>query len=371
MTNFATQPIEIVKVGFIGLGYRGMLAIERYTRLPGCRIAAVCDMSAEKFAPLRSMLDYSKGISEYHGEDSWKKLCENQAIDLVYICTDWMSHAEMACYAMECGRHVAVEVPAATSVEECWKLVRTAERTKRHCMMLENCIYDTFEAATCNMAADGVFGDIYHAEGGYIHNIPNLNDWRINFNKIRQGDNYPTHGFGPICRVMDIHRTDFLHSITSHRTEFADGSHVISVIRTKKGRSIILQHNIYASRPYSRLYQLNGEKGFAAKYPIERITLLPEADSWMDEEDMKALIKKYTPDWYGQVRKIFPEGLEAKRFMDYAMDYRLIFCLNNGLPLDMDVYDAAEWSCISELSHQSVSNGSTPVLFPDFLSDVE
>jgi predicted dehydrogenase len=272
---------------------------------------------------------------------------------------------------MECGRHVAVEVPAATSVEECWKLVRTAERTKRHCMMLENCIYDTFEAATCNMAADGVFGDIYHAEGGYIHNIPNLNDWRINFNKIRQGDNYPTHGFGPICRVMDIHRTDFLHSITSHRTEFADGSHVISVIRTKKGRSIILQHNIYASRPYSRLYQLNGEKGFAAKYPIERITLLPDTDSWMDEEEMKALIKKYTPAWYGQVRKIFPEGLEAKRFMDYAMDYRLIFCLNNGLPLDMDVYDAAEWSCISELSHQSVSNGSTPVIFPDFLSDVE
>lgn len=368
MINFATSPIDTVRVGFIGLGYRGMLAVQRYSRLPGCRIAAVCDMSAEKVASLRGALDYSKGISEYHGEDAWKRLCENQSIDLVYICTDWLSHTEMACYAMECGRHVAVEVPAATSVEECWRLVRTAEKTRRHCMMLENCIYDTFETATFNMASEGLFGEIYHAEGGYIHNIPNLNDWRVEFNQDRRGDNYPTHGFGPICRVLGIHRTDFLHSITSHRTDFTNGSHVTSVIRTKKGRSIILQHNIYASRPYSRLYQLTGEKGFAAKYPIERISLLPDNDSWVEAENLDALIKTHTPDWYDQVRDIFPKDLEEKRFMDYVMDYRLIHCLRNGLPLDMDVYDAAEWSCISELSHISINNGSVPVAFPDFLS---
>ncbi len=371
MTDFSTKPIDTIRVGFIGLGYRGMLAVDRYSRLPDCRIAAICDVAEEKIAMLRGRLDYSKGISEYCGTDSWKKLCENPAIDLVYICTAWQSHTEMACYAMECGRHVAIEVPAATSVEECWRLVRTARKTKRHCMMLENCVYDIFEASTYNMAKDGLFGEIYHAEGGYIHNIPNLNDWRIDFNKNRQGDNYPTHGLGPICRLMGIHRTDFLHSITSYNTSFSKGSHVISVIRTRKGKSIILQHNIYAARPYSRLYQFTGEKGFVSKYPVEKIAFLPDTDSWVTDSDTNDLIEKYTPDYYKQVRKIFPKDLEAKRFMDYAMDYRLIHCLHNGLPLDMDVYDAAEWSCISELSHISISNGSVPVLFPDFLSEEE
>ena len=141
-----------------------------------------------------------------------------------------------------------------------------------------------------------------------------------------------------------------------------------SVIRTRNGKSIILQHNIYASRPYSRKYQIIGEKGCASKYPLEKIALLPDTDSWLAESDANALIEKYAPDYYKEVRKIFPKDLEPKRFMDYAMDYRLIHCLHNGLPLDMDVYDAAEWSCISELSHISISNGSVPVAFPDFLN---
>lgn len=371
MIGFSTSPIEIVKVGIIGLGYRGKLTIDRYSRLPDCRITALCDTDKDKIISLRNSLDYSRGISEYYGEDGWKKLCENPSIDLVYICTDWLSHTEMACYAMEHGKHVAIEVPAATSIDECWRLINTAERTQRHCMMMENCVYDIFEMSTYNMAKDGMFGDIYHAEGGYIHNIPDLSQWRVEFNKERQGDNYPTHGLGPICRMMGIHRTDYLESITSFNTSFSTGSHVTSVIRTRKGKTIILQHNIYAARPYSRICQFTGEKGFASKYPVEKIALLPDNDSWLSEDDMSKLIEQYTPDYYAEVRKIFPPELEEKRFMDYAMDYRLIHCLHNGLPLDMDVYDAAEWSCISELSHLSISQGSIPVAFPDFTKKLE
>jgi len=369
MKGFSATPIDIVRVGFIGLGYRGKLAVDRYTRLPHCRIAALCDVSEDAVASIRGHIDYSRGVSEYHGQEGWKRLCENPSIDLVYICTAWQTHTDMACYAMECGKHVAIEVPAATSVEECWRLVRTAEKTRRHCMMLENCIYDTFEASVYNMVQDGVFGEVYHAEGGYIHNIPDLNDWRVDFNRVRLGDNYPTHGLGPLCRLMGIHRTDYLDTITSFRTPCAKGSHVASVIRTRNGKSIILQHNIYAARPYSRLFQITGDKGFASKYPVEQISLLPDTDSWLSESELRALVEKYTPDYYSQVREIFPKDLEPKRFMDHAMDYRLLHCLHNGLPLDMDVYDAAEWSCISELSHMSISNGSAPVAFPDFLCD--
>ena len=371
MKGFKTSPLDTVKVGFIGLGYRGMLALERYTRIEGSRIAAICDGDPERIRAAKSLVDYSNGVSEYSGPEGWMRLCENPGIDIVYICTDWQSHTDIACYAMEQGRHVAVEVPAATSIDECWRLVHTAERTRRHCMMLENCIYDLFEMATYNMVRNGLFGEIYHAEGGYIHNIPQLNDWRVDFNKGRKGDNYPTHGFGPLCRVLDIHRTDFLDTITSFNTSAGNDRHTISIIRTKKGRSMILQHNIHAARPYSRMYQFTGEKGFASKYPVEKIAMMPDTDSWLTEEKACALIEEYTPDYYGQVRKIFPKDQEAKRFMDHAMDYRLVHCLRNGLPLDMDVYDAAEWSCISELSHISISNGSVPVPFPDFLSSAE
>ena len=107
----------------------------------------------------------------YSGEEGWKQLCERDDIDLVYIVTPWQLHVPMAVYAMEHGKHVAVEVPAATSLEECWQLVNTAEKTQRHCMMLENCVYDFFELTTLNMARQGLFGDILHVEGAYIHDL--------------------------------------------------------------------------------------------------------------------------------------------------------------------------------------------------------
>lgn len=368
LIKFAVAPIETVRVGFIGLGSRGMAAVGRYVRIDGAEVTAVCDVNRIKVDDAMRLVGHSGTVTGYCGSDAWKSLCEKALVDLVYICTDWQSHADIACYAMECGRHVAVEVPAATSVEECFRLVRTAERTGRHCMMLENCIYDLFEASTFDMVKAGVFGDILHAEGGYIHNLEYLNRWRDDFNRTRLGDNYPTHGLGPICRLMGIHRTDNLHSITSFSTPMPKGSHTVSVIRTKKGKTMILQHDIHAPRPYSRMYQFMGEKGFVSKYPDMRISMLPSADVFLSEDRMMALLEDYRPDYSGVVRALMPDGLEERRYMDYAMDYRLVHCLRHGLPLDMDVYDAAEWSCVSELSHRSIESGSLPVLFPDFLT---
>ena len=364
LIDFTVNPMEIVRVGFIGLGSRGLAAIERFTHIEGARIAAICDVEKDALSRASGLLDYSRGVSEYSGNDAWKRLCENPSLDLVYICTDWLSHAEIACYAMERGKHVAVEVPAATSVEDAVNLVRTAEKTKRHCLMLENCIYDVFEDTTCNMVKAGVFGDVYHAEGGYIHNLRYLNEWREAFNKVRKGDNYPTHGLGPICRLLEINREDSLYSIVSTAYPTAGGNHTVSLIRTAKGKSIVLQHNIHAARPYSRMYQFNGDKGHAAKYPVPTISL--SSDSYLTEEQIKSMMKDYEPSYMAEVRAIMPEGAEDRRYMDYAMDYRLIYCLRNGLPLDMSVYDAAIWSCVSELSHISIENGSQPVLFPEF-----
>lgn len=364
LIDFAVSPIETVRIGFIGLGSRGIAALERYTHIEGARIAALCDCNKEAIARVSASLDYSKGISEYWGEDAWKRICENPSLDLIYICTDWLSHAEIACYAMECGRHVAVEVPAATSVDDAVRLVQTAEKTRRHCLMLENCIYDVFEDATYNMAKAGLFGDIYHVEGGYIHNLRFQPDWRHAFNQTYKGDNYPTHGLGPICRLLEVNREDSLYSIVSTAYPTMGGNHTVSLIRTTKGKSIVLQHNIHAARPYSRMYQFNGDKGHASKYPSPVVSL--SSDTYLSADEVSALIQKYEPEYASAVRAIMPEGIEERRYMDYAMDYRLIHCLRNGLPLDMSVYDAAIWSCVIELSHQSIVNGSQPVLFPQF-----
>lgn len=364
LTDFAVSPMEVVRIGFVGLGGRGLAAITRFTHIEGARIAAVCDMSPEAIAKVSHIVDYSKEVSEYVGKDSWMKMCENPSLDLIYICTDWQSHAQIATYAMECGRHVAVEVPAVTSVDEAVRLVRTAERTKRHCLMLENCIYDVFEDATYNMAKAGLFGEIYHAEGGYIHNLPYLLEWRKQFNQLSRGDNYPTHGLGPLCRLLGINREDSLYSIVSTGYPTSGGNHTVSLIRTAKGKSIVLQHNIHAARPYSRLYQFNGDKGHASKYPVPCISL--SSSSYLSAEEVAELVQKYEPAYASEIRSIMPHGVEERRYMDYAMDYRLIYCLRNGLPLDMSVYDAAIWSCVIELSHKSIEAGSQPVLFPQF-----
>lgn len=397
-----TEPLDTVRVGFIGLGMRGPGAVKRFTYLDGVEIKALCDLLPDRVAKARKILA-DRGwpeAAEYSGEDGWKALCERNDIDLVYICTGWQKHVEMAVYAMRHGKHVAIEVPAATSVKECWELVDVAEQTQRHCMMLENCVYDFFEMTVLNMAQQGLFGEILHVEGGYIHNLDEFWDryqgnWRLAFNQEHKGDVYATHGLGPACQVLDIHRGDRMTRLVSMETvsvngaatakklmdadTFANGDHTVTMIQTARGRSILLQHNVYTPRPYSREYQITGTKGFANKYPSEGFAfndpdrvksgLADHEDlsghRFVSEETKKMLMEKYrhpiTAEIEARAREVGGHG-----GMDFIMDYRLVYCLRNGLPLDQDVYDAAEWSCIGDLSAASIENGNMPVEFPDF-----
>ena len=397
-----TEPMETVRVGFIGLGMRGPGAVERFTWLDGVEIKALCDLLPDRVASAQKLLT-GKGLpaaAEYSGEDGWKALCERDDIDLVYICTGWQQHVPMAVYAMQHGKHVAVEVPAATSLEECWQLVDVAEQTQRHCMMLENCVYDFFEMTTLNMAQHGLFGEIMHVEGGYIHNLDEFWDeyydnWRLDFNQGHRGDVYATHGLGPACQLLDIHRGDRMTRLVSMDTKsvngaatarrlmdadtFANGDHTVTLIQTARQRTILLQHNVYTPRPYSREYQVTGTEGFANKYPVEGFAFRPDnqdEDAIPDLEDlnqhsfvpeyiMKPLMEKYRHPIVRDIEEL-AKKVGGHGGMDFIMDYRLIYCLRNGLPLDQDVYDAAEWSCIGNLSAVSIENGNMPVEFPDF-----
>lgn len=415
MLEFRTEPMEIVRVGFVGLGMRGPGAVKRFTHIEGVAINGLCDKYADRAERCQEHLDKA-GMPKakvYSGDEGYKQLCESDDIDLVYIATSWQMHVPVALYAMEHGKHVAIEVPSANTVEECWQLVDAAERNQVHCMILENCCYDHFELTTLNMAQHGVFGEIIHAEGAYIHNLePYWNhyadNWRLEYNQANNGDIYATHGIGPNCQAMNIHRGDRLDYLVSMSTKSVNGTKIVremmgdkadtckhgdqinTLIRTTKGYTIDMQHNVMTPRPYSRMYQLVGTEGFANKYPTQGYTFKLEqlksiATKESDVPNIEALdhhrfapasvVDEMKERYKHPVQKQLVNGQPLQQYslsvgghggMDFIMDYRLVYCLRNGLPLDMDVYDAAEWSAMGELTRISIENGSKPVKVPDF-----
>lgn len=398
MSGYAAPKLEKVRIGHIGLGNRGPGAVERMSYIEGAEIVALCDVLPDRIEKCQKILE-KKGlprVKAYTGsKDAWKEMCQNPDIDLIYITTPWAWHTPMAVYAMESGKHAVSEVPAAKTLDECWQLVETAERTRKHFMMLENCCYDFFELLTLNMARQGFFGEIVHVEGAYLHDLLEGNFsktkytemWRLRENMQRNGNLYPTHGLGPVCQILNINRgdrMDYLSSMSSNDFQMAEmadklasnddfykefaghkfrGNMNTTSVRTVKGKTILIQHDVTSTRPYSRLHVVSGTKGIAQKYPEPgRISTSHE---WLKEEEMKQVQEKYTPE----IVKLI--GEMAKKVgghggMDFMMDWRLIDCLRNGLPLDQDVYDAALWSSIAPLSQMSLNNRSNSVDVPDF-----
>lgn len=397
--------MDVVRVGFVGLGMRGYSAVERWTQIPGTKIVALCDLSSAHVERAQKVLE-KHGLERAAGysdaEEAYKKLCERKDIDVVYISTDWKSHVPIALYAMNHGKNVAVEVPGAMNLDEIWSLINTSERTRKHCMMLENCVYDFFEMSALNMAQQGLFGEVLHVEGAYIHNLDDFwkeywNNWRLEYNRTHAGDVYATHGIGPDCQVLNIHRGDRMEYLVSMATkavngprhmkeitgkpcaDFRNGDQTSTMIRTVNGKTMLIQHNVMTPRPYNRMFQIVGTDGYASKYPIEELAFRPsqlEGEKKVSHEDLNAhkavpgnvrntLLQKYTPEFVKELEET-AKKVGGHGGMDYIMDYRLVYCLRNGLPLDMDVYDLAEWCCIGELSRISLENHSAPVAIPDF-----
>ena len=410
--NLALPKIEIVRIGFVGLGNRGSAAVERYTHIPGVQIVALCDYEEERAKNCQQFLKQASmpKATIYYGAKGYEELCQRKDLDLVYIATDWIHHFPIAMCALQNLKNVAIEVPAAMNLKECWSLVDMCEKVRKHCIMLENCCYDWFEMNTLNMAQNNVFGEIIRAQGAYIHHLANnfsrnwksnKDDklgWRLDYNMRHRGDVYATHGLGPVAQALNIHRGDRMTTLVAMDTKsvigkalveertdstcnnFRNGDHTTTLIRTANGKVIEIQHNVMTPQPYNRLYQLTGTKGFANKYPVEGYALdaaqlsasgvQPKVDDlsahgFMSDADMKALVGKYQHPIlkkYGEMAK----EVGGHGGMDFIMDSRLIYCLQNGLPLDMDVYDLAEWCCLAELGELSMDNGCAAVEFPDF-----
>ena len=411
--GFTAPKLETVRVGFVGLGGRGPWAVKRYAHIPGVEIVALCDYEEARAEKTQSELR-NRGLKPadiYFGPKGYEELCKRDDIDLVYVATDWNHHFPIAKFAMENGKHAAIEVPAAMNLAQCWELIDLAEKTRLHCFILENCCYDYYEMNALAMAQDGVFGEIIRAEGAYIHTLdgawdnywkdPNDNDvndlhWRLKYNKENRGDIYSTHGLGPVAQCMNIHRGDRFTTLVAMDTEsfagkaavkrktgkecedFRNGDHTTTLMRTAQGKVVEIQHNVMTPQPYNRLFKLTGTKGYATKYPTPEFALSGEAlkgtdapqmdnlnaHKFMDAKQKDALMKKYYHPIlteYGEKGRSMGHG-----GMDYIMDARLVYCLQHGLPLDIDVYDMAEWCCLAELGALSMDNNCAAVSFPDF-----
>ena len=406
--------MKTVRVAFVGLGMRGPGAVARFTYIPGVEIVALCDYEAKRAEKCQKYLREA-GLAPaaiYSGATGYEELCKRDDIDLVYVATDWDHHFPVAKCALKNGKHTAIEVPSAMNLQQCWELIDLSEQTRKHCMILENCCYDWFELDSLNMAQKGVFGEVLYAKGAYIHNLdpfwdsywsnpandPEKLGWRMKYNMENRGDVYATHGLGPVAQVMNIHRGDRFKTLVAMDTksvhgkeyvekktgkpcpEYRNGDHTTTLMRTENGKVVEIQHNVMNPQPYNRLFQLTGTRGFANKYPIEGFVLesghMSETDgapdledldshSFMSEENMKKLRKTYRHPIikkYGEMA----EKVGGHGGMDFFMDVRMVYCLQNGLPLDMDVYDLAEWCCLAELGSLSMDNNNCSVSFPDF-----
>ncbi len=385
-------PMEKVRVGFIGVGNRGSSLLDNLLNIQGVEIRAVCDVVPERVKRARQRVT-EKGQPEpaayVKSETVFEELCRRDDLDLIYIATPWDWHARMAVCAMKEGKHAAIEVPAALTLEQCWELVDMAEVTRRHCMMLENCCYGEIELLVLRMARQGVFGDLNHAEAGYLHEARDylLQDasaaqWRRHFVATLNGNLYPTHGLGPVAEYLGIHggdKFDFLVSMSSReqalsrrceslpsgqarpRERFICGDINTSLIKTALGRTIMVQFSMVQSRPYSRINLIAGTSGTFCDYP-PRLHLDGQPGEWITE--LTPYHEKYGHPLWKQLKSEAQAGGHGG--MDYIMNWRLIQCLQEGLPLDMTVYDAAAWSSIVPLSIASVSKGSAPVVVPDF-----
>jgi predicted dehydrogenase len=392
---FKVAPIPMVRIGFVGVGLQGTSHVQNLVQIPGCRVTAICDVDPARIAIATKVITdagHPAPAVYTRGERDFERLCETEDLDLVYTATPWEWHVPVMLAAMKNGKHAATEVPAAMSVDDCWAMVEAAEKYQKHCILQENCNYDRPEMMVYHMASQGVFGEIIHAEGAYLHDLRGIKFqdkseglWRRAWDTKFNGNTYPTHGLGPIANCLNNNRGDrfdYMVSMTGPSHGLADwrkehvaadspkqqeryicGDINLSLLKMQSGKTLVVQHCTNLPRPYSRINLVQGTKGLFMGYP-NRVYVegqSAKADQW---DDMAGWMAKYDhPLWTEIQQKAAGAGHGG---MDFIEDWRLIKCLNEGTPTDFNVYDAAAISAVVGMSAQSVAKNGQPVSFPDF-----
>lgn len=413
MQGYGAPPLGRVRIGVVGLGCRGTAAVSRLSIVPGCEVVALCDLFPERAEIRRQVLERAgkRRPRTYSGAEGYKALCDSD-LDLVYVTTPWKLHAPISLYAMRAGKHVATEVPGAMTVDDCWELVETSEKTLRHCVLLENCCYGEYELLALSLCRKGLLGELLHGEAAYVHDLrryqfgdmkmddPDVgywDHWRLAYNREHAGNAYPTHGLGPVCQYLGVNRGDRFDYLVSMEgdsrglQEYAEsvlkddprwkglsiaaGDLNTTLIHTVRGRTILLQHDVVNARPYTRLNAIAGTRGIlqgysggeAKGYPL-RVAFEKKVGAGahrFDDREIETIRRDHAHPLWKQMGDMAAKA-GGHGGMDFLMDLRLVYCLGNGIAPDIDVYDLAVWSSIVELTERSVKGRSAAVDCPDF-----
>lgn len=408
MGGHAAPKLNNIRAAFIGVGSRGGGHLRFFAGLPGTEVVAISDLFEDKVKEKIDMVKQlaqsprHRNIATYWGdENQWKTMLQEIKPDVVFISTNWNNHAPMAIECMKQGAHAFVEVPLAVTLNELWEIIDTSEQMQKHCMMMENVNYGRVELMYLNMVRQGLVGDLLHAEAAYIHELRwqmqeqerGTGSWRTYHYANRNGNLYPTHGLGPVAQYMNLARgKDNFASLVSFSTpamgralyakenypadhkwnqlDYKGGDLNTSIVKTKLGRTIMIQWDETSPRPYSRHNLIQGTKGTLAGFPtrialdggVEGLT--KNHHSWVQGEELSAIYEKYDHPLYKRLNESTKNSGHGG--MDGIMIYRIVECLQNGLALDQNVYEGCLWSAVSPLSEMSVLNGGAPQTFPDF-----
>lgn len=343
-----------VRIALVGLGDRGRTTLRLLSGIQGTEVTALCDLSP---AHVRTALKWANNCGSdtfvdpvsvhcADGPEAYLSACHAENVDLVYICSDWNSHVIIAIEALRAGKHVAVEVPAATNMADIQLLVNTVHETGKQCFLLENVCFDEQVMDAIAAIRRGEIGEVVHAEGSYYHHLgERWSPWRLEMNRRLRGDLYPTHELGPICQALRIGETDHLQTLLcvdsapftgpkvfqeimqQEAPDFQNGDHTTTLIRTERGRTILLKHNVLTQQPYERKLTFIGTHG--------RIS-------------------------------IDDAGKTSHEMMSINMNRRLISALTNGEPYGISINDLAIWCAAVPLSRLSIEQGFMPIEYPRF-----
>ena len=405
MGDFSDKPNNNIRAAFIGIN-RGSTHLKNFATLPGTEVVALCDLYEDiverEYGKLKTYTDKLVNLKKYWGdEDKWKLMLDEVKPDVVFISTNWNNHAPMAVESMKKGAHAFVEVPLAVTLKEMWDIVNTSEKTKKHCMMMENVNYGRDELLFLNMCRKGLVGELLHAEAAYIHELRwqmyneerGTGSWRTLHYAKGKGNLYPTHGLGPVAQYMNLARGEdnfkTLVSFSSpalgrnlyskknfdenhkwNRLDFSNGDMNTSIIKTVLGRTVMVQWDETSPRPYSRLNLIQGTLGTLAGFPT-RVALengfkdiSKDHHTWVQGENLQKIYDEYDHPLYKRLNAKTKKSGHGG--MDGIMMYRIVECLHKGLPLDQNVYEGCFWSAVTPLSGTSIENDGAPQQFPDF-----
>ena len=407
-----SSELKSLRVGFVGIGVKGWQHVRNLLHIDGVEMVAVCDILTEPCARTQrtcKKLGMAEPVAYTGGEYEFQRMCDEQDLDLVYTATPWRWHVPVSLAAMKSGAHAATEIPAAITLDDCWKLVETHESTGKHLSMMENVNYRREELSVLKMVREGALGELVHCEAGYMHDTRYLKVreygdglWLGAHHAQRNGNLYPTHGLGPLAWYTNLgrgNRMEYMVSMSSkargmnlyakqhlpeghpyRKRDYINGDVNSSLIKTANGETLIIKHDTDLPRPYSRVNLVQGTYGIvrgapAFQYCLEDRSLRHGQHRPLKWREGQELFEQYEhPLWRHIVERAESSPISADGFKladeirsgDYLEDYRLVQAHRKGIAPDYDVYDAAAWSSVTALSEKSVANRSQAVDFPDF-----